>query len=250
MECALCQIRSSMGFCVECGVLLCDVCGIGCDRCRKMVCGNHIHLTKGGRRLCKVCYDERKSRQTEAHRHATEPEPEQEAPATSFAALQNAPEPPAPHEHHTHRHRPATDIADEALVQSGWAAPPVWQLCVYTAGVGFFAMGIVWALPNLPRVPIPPLGLFHPALVLMIIPLLAMLWGAWGLWREKYYHDRFRCVAGIAVAVITIGLGLHILFAAPDKDDRGDGVMRMERDGLNPADLAKWREQQKKKYGP
>ncbi len=55
MECAKCEMRSSVGYCAECKALLCEICGTTCSHCGAMVCGDHIYQTKSGRELCKIC---------------------------------------------------------------------------------------------------------------------------------------------------------------------------------------------------
>ena len=63
MECGECNIRSSVGFCHECDILLCEVCTHVCERCKKVVCKSHIQRTSSGRRICVSCvvhhYDKR-----------------------------------------------------------------------------------------------------------------------------------------------------------------------------------------------
>ncbi len=63
MECGDCGIRSSVGFCHECEMLLCEECSRTCERCHKTVCKSHIQRTSSGRRICVSCvvlhYDQR-----------------------------------------------------------------------------------------------------------------------------------------------------------------------------------------------
>ena len=44
-----------MGFCHECEILLCEVCGNQCERCHKTVCRSHIQRTSSGRNVCVSC---------------------------------------------------------------------------------------------------------------------------------------------------------------------------------------------------
>lgn len=55
MECAQCGVRSSIGYCHECEILLCEVCGNRCERCHKTVCRSHIQRTSSGRNICVSC---------------------------------------------------------------------------------------------------------------------------------------------------------------------------------------------------
>ena len=62
MDCDICQIRSSVGYCADCKALLCEVCGTPCKKCGKIVCAEHIQLTPHGRGLCGTCMAEREAR--------------------------------------------------------------------------------------------------------------------------------------------------------------------------------------------
>lgn len=50
MECAVCGLRSAVGFCPECKQLLCEICSHPCGECGHVVCPAHLH---DGR--CRVC---------------------------------------------------------------------------------------------------------------------------------------------------------------------------------------------------
>ena len=71
MECAECTVRSSVGYCHECDMLLCEVCSHTCERCGKVVCSSHIQRTSSGRNICVSCvvqhYDKR-ARQSKERR--------------------------------------------------------------------------------------------------------------------------------------------------------------------------------------
>lgn len=62
MDCGLCETRSSVGFCVECKILLCESCSVACEACKRLVCPNHLLTTSHGRKLCRPCFEERKAR--------------------------------------------------------------------------------------------------------------------------------------------------------------------------------------------
>lgn len=64
VDCGLCQIRSSVGYCTECKVLLCEECSVACSACRKLVCKNHLLTTSHGRKLCRGCWELRKARRS------------------------------------------------------------------------------------------------------------------------------------------------------------------------------------------
>lgn len=69
MECSVCHVRSTVGYCKTCERMLCEVCGISCSRCKKLVCREHRSTTPGGRNLCPECMAAR-----EAKRKAQEAE--------------------------------------------------------------------------------------------------------------------------------------------------------------------------------
>lgn len=77
MECAVCHVRSSVGFCPECKKLLCEVCGGMCPACGQIACREHLHQTASGA-LCHTCI----TRQLQSHKSTSSPK----APGT-----------PAPH---------------------------------------------------------------------------------------------------------------------------------------------------------
>lgn len=104
MECSVCQVRSQVGFCKNCERLLCEVCGIPCDRCKKLVCRTHRDTTPGGRNLCPECMEQRNARRAQKlaeHKAASEREKEKETSESfSFEALMadlgDAPTPASP----------------------------------------------------------------------------------------------------------------------------------------------------------
>jgi len=59
MDCSVCNIRSAIGYCVECRSLICEACAIMCDSCGKLICHNHVHETPHRRRLCHKCIAKR-----------------------------------------------------------------------------------------------------------------------------------------------------------------------------------------------
>jgi hypothetical protein len=68
MECAICQLRSSVGYCAECKALLCEVCNETCSHCGAVVCPECLVETSSGRELCKTCMAKYQKRK--AHRAA------------------------------------------------------------------------------------------------------------------------------------------------------------------------------------
>lgn len=82
MECDVCRTRPTVGFCKACDKPMCEVCGIPCDRCHKLVCREHRSRTPGGRNLCPECMAHREhKRQLKVAEAARKPE------STSFQDL-------------------------------------------------------------------------------------------------------------------------------------------------------------------
>ncbi|MBX3180720.1 MAG: hypothetical protein KF886_25515 [Candidatus Hydrogenedentes bacterium] len=69
-------MRSAVGYCHECEILLCEVCGNECDRCHKTVCRSHIQRTSSGRNICVSCvvanYDKRAQQSKELRERRAE----------------------------------------------------------------------------------------------------------------------------------------------------------------------------------
>ncbi|HIJ65776.1 MAG TPA: response regulator [Candidatus Hydrogenedentes bacterium] len=59
MNCGICGIRSSIGYCVECKALLCEQCATLCASCGQPICAAHVHETPHHRLLCVDCMNAR-----------------------------------------------------------------------------------------------------------------------------------------------------------------------------------------------
>lgn len=59
MQCLVCGVRSSVGYCVECQRLVCEDCGQTCQECGRLVCRDHLHETPHSRLLCIKCMERR-----------------------------------------------------------------------------------------------------------------------------------------------------------------------------------------------
>lgn len=62
MNCDYCGTVVAEGFCSECNVMLCRECMLRCMHCRKPMCPDHIHSTKGGRQFCETCIEDYRAR--------------------------------------------------------------------------------------------------------------------------------------------------------------------------------------------
>lgn len=203
MECHICEVRSSVGFCVECHQLLCETCGVPCDQCGKMSCPTHIHETKSGKALCSGCYAERRAKKeaTKAeiiHRHTKQ---HREATDTSFQGLDNVPAEEAA-------------IRDEALVVSARRAVEPWKISLYTAlvGIGF---GIVLLIfPGLRQVAFGA-HTYSTGFLLLMFVFFAGFWAWVGLRNEEFYVDRLKCFYGIGASVLCVLLALITISRVP-----------------------------------
>jgi len=207
MECAICQVRSSVGYCAECQILLCDECGISCSKCGKLVCSQHVQETRSHKRLCSDCMEERKARAAEKMA-AAEADDE-----TSLAALQAE-----------------EDVSDEALVGSIRQPPPPWKLSAVTGGAGVLVMIVLLIFPPLRHVDMPGTGaiLFIPY-VLMIVPLIAIIWSVIGFVGADYEFDRPKAGIGLALAVLAIILGVYAVKTDPKRTEADKARLEAER---------------------
>ena len=239
MECHICEVRSSMGYCVECHQLLCETCGVPCDQCGKMSCPTHIHETKSGKALCVSCYAERRAKkeavkaeivQRHAHHHHQEG-----ADDTSFESLEAA---------------PAADgeISDEALVISAKRTVEPWKISLYTAlaGVGF---GIVLLIfPNLRQV---ALGAhtYSMGILLLMFVFFSVFWSWVGLRNEEFYKDRVKCFYGVGASALCVVLAyVTIAHTAPVESVPMPKNVQMRTGNESGEELQKWRDNALNKY--
>lgn len=237
MECHICEVRSSIGYCVECHELLCETCGVPCDQCGKLSCPTHIHETKSGKALCAGCYAERRAKREAVkaeivHRHGRHHRDEAD---TSFQGLEKAEE-------------GAGEISDEALVASARRIIEPWKMSLYIAlaGVGF---GIVLlAFPNLRHIAFGARTYSTGFLLLMFI-LLSGFWAWVGLRNEEYYRDRVKCFYGIGVNILCIVFAFITISSAPTVDTRPVITTVPVRTGNETQEqLQQWRENALRKY--
>lgn len=223
MECAVCQVRSSVGYCAECQTLLCDECGIHCTNCGKMVCSKHVHETRSHKRLCPACMEERKARAAE-RAAAAEAAADMEADGTSLEALE------AP---------PVGEVSEEALVASVRKPPPPWKLSAITAGVGVVVMVVLLIFPYLRRIDLPGFGGVVPTpYLLMVIPTLAIVWSLIGFIGASYRMDRSKTFIGFGLAVLCIVLGVVAVRTDPAREAEAKArAMAQERRHETPQEI-------------
>jgi hypothetical protein len=247
MECESCSLRSSVGYCAECRKLLCEVCGVPCKTCGKIVCREHTKTTSSGKELCADCYAERQERKKRhakgesskdtprpSGRSATPP-PHSRTPApgtgtpppgppasTSFDALGGAElvaGTAAVAERETRASASSTSeedtgpvISDEALGASGYKPAAWWKKSLKASLVSLVALIIIFQLSGYWWAYLPDAG--FGAVIVILIPLVpafySVLWSVMGLFKEVYIFERGMCLLGLLVDLVSLVLALGI----------------------------------------
>lgn len=220
MECLVCQIRSSVGFCAECQGLLCETCGVPCEQCGSPSCPTHVHETRSGRKLCIKCYEDRQTKRAQAKAAAERAHDEDEAPAGA-----------------------AAEIAEVALVGSARKLPQPWQVSLYIAAAGLLAVLLMFVFPSFRRIPLGPTSYIPTPYVLLIIPLIAVIWATVGLIRVEFFRDRSKCFIGIGLSVVTLVLSVVAVQTDPASKVQAEARSMEEiRKQMTPDQLKDWRE--------
>ncbi|MBI5094136.1 MAG: hypothetical protein HZB26_17050 [Candidatus Hydrogenedentes bacterium] len=213
MECSICLVRSSVGYCSACQILLCDECGISCTKCGKLVCSQHVHETRSHKQLCPECMEERKTRAAERAAVADAGE------STSLEALQE--EQPA-------------DVASEALLASVRQPPPPWKLSAITAGAGVAVMLVLLFFPAMRHVDLPgTAGLLYIPYFVMLVPLIAIAWGIAALTGADYVLDRPKAYIGLGLSIVCIIMGVVAVQTDPAR--KAAEAARIEAERLKSA---------------
>ena len=174
MDCDVCDIRSSVGFCHDCKKLVCEVCGIECAACSKLLCEEHIEETRHGRKLCAECMAERRARR---HRKKGGKDAE-EGGAHSFAALDGGEGLPEDDE-------TVDDALDErVLLVSGHSKRDPWLRSLYLTAPGAVLMLLMMSFPLVHYIVHP-----WPPLVALVWGVLGFVRGVLGFYTDKY-HER------------------------------------------------------------
>jgi len=238
MDCGVCQLRSSVGFCAECKVLLCEVCGIPCGHCGKLLCPDHAQETRGGRRLCAECMEQRRE-QREQRRHGRKHiEAPREVPeGTSFAALQGDLEDGTESEEEH-------EVEDEALVLSGYQPKPPWVISAWAAGTAVVVILVILVVPGFRTLAQP-----WSSFVVMAVCGLAVFWAVVGLTKHEYEEDRRRNFIGLGVAVVAFLMAVFAVYTNP----RPEAVVKFEaaedgRGDMDGEELRGWREQRLQRF--
>lgn len=235
MNCAVCDLRGSVGFCAECKILLCEECGITCERCGKMACPKHVYTTSSGRQICTVCQAERRERRSKQRTPAPAPK-EQAVESTSFEALEGAAAEGA-----------EVPVSAEALTLSGRALIPPWKLSAF-AGLGsLISILIIFFFPTIwtmllgmnPNAAIPFLIILIP----LLPAFLGFLWAVGGFLTSPYYEDRAKCLIGFGLSVVAVIMGLMVAARAPSYIASTQPAIFQEtgQENMTPEQLEQWR---------
>jgi hypothetical protein len=190
MDCSVCEIRSSIGYCEDCNTLLCDECHTKCDVCAAMLCPDHVNMTRGGRSLCLSCYEERNARKKARHdRHGRDGDDEHVP--TGLADLTGEEDEELE--------------ADEHAVLTASARKPVvpWKLSLNFAVVGLVAIIVLIAVPADWRfAPIPLVDVFPLSIFVLVLPVWAFFWAGYGLTKPEFIEDFQKCFYGLALGFV------------------------------------------------
>ena len=231
MDCDLCQIRSSIGYCAECKRLLCEMCSVPCTECGKNICVTHVHETRSGKRLCSACTRARK----EKHHHHADTEPRED---TGFEEFDQP-----------RRHQPPSEEEvdeDRALTASAYKAVPPWKLSLYASGAAAVAMIMVLAVPTFRLIAQP-----WCSGMAIVLCALSAFWAYTGLTSPNHLENRPRNFFGAGLALVA----LLMAFAALQFDTNTRGTSELEagmieRQNLTPEELRRWRRQRLNKFAP
>ncbi len=185
MDCSICQIRSSIGYCTECGGLLCEECAETCSECGKPSCPEHMYGRHDAH--CIECADEKEIRRTK-HKNTTiqETTPEQ---------------------------------SQEGKAAERFQPFPAWEMSLWNAGLGALAVLMLFSFPNVRRFPLPSGRHFPTSYLVIFLPAMAIIWSLVALRKKTesnapdlsaYKKRRIRRWSYIA---FTVGLACLILAA-------------------------------------
>ena len=252
MECEVCKERSSVGYCVETNILICEVCSTSCEKCGDLMSRKAARVSeRSGRAYCTRCWEEKHGKPKEKVAIPAPTKGGDSGGDTSFAALGTADADLDVSD------RAALDAAEEAdkdadddaaFRASAWKPPPPWKLSFQSAILGLIAIVCVYIFPSFYRVTLPGGQIILTPYILMIVPTIAIIWGVLGLTSMDYMSDKTRSLLGVFIGA----LALTLCIAAVTRDplDRSKEAQVETRDGYNRAELEVWRERMLEKHRP
>ncbi len=125
MDCDVCKLRSSVNYCAVCQKLVCEVCGVGCEECGKVLCPEHAEKSRSGKSFCAACLE---ARQLRKKARKEEEERREDLEDSSFAGLEAA--------EHGAKEKEEPDEDRPILTASGYRPKPFWWRSIFTTGMG------------------------------------------------------------------------------------------------------------------
>lgn len=240
MECQVCNTRSSIGYCEESRALVCEVCSTSCYKCGKLLRKDIVHLSeRSGHEYCSSCWAEREARHGGPKKSAATSEG-----GTSFESLMSTPKAGIDPEGAAIADALEDDAEEEnrLLSASAWRPPPPWKLSFQAAFLGLGAILFVYVFPSFYRITLPGGGEILTPYILLIVPILAVVWGVVGMMSMDYMADKTRCLVGIFVGCLTATLCLAALRTDPAEKGKQE-LYRIEqtRDAMTTDELSAWR---------
>ncbi len=166
MICECCDLRSSVGFCAQCGRLVCEECGVRCEECKQLMCPEHISGPASFRQICPKCLEQ----------SSTFEEAESAAPA------------------HGHGHTRVSPLEPEPEFE----LPPAWRLSLGTAGVGALFVFFLFVFPPLRHLPLTAKVAFPVPALVGVLPLAGLIWALVGIRRREKEQDY--CYLGLILS--------------------------------------------------
>jgi hypothetical protein len=229
VECGVCEIRSSIGFCRECQQLLCETCSETCDECGKLMCPDHVYESRSGKIYCNPCNERRKADRGSKRTSSRREDAAAAGGGTSLAALEEQ-----------------DDLAEEddregrVLGQREPTQP--WKLCMYTAGIALALALLLMFFPSFRRIPLGGTSYLATPYVLIIIPLIAAFWGVYGIVNIDFFKYRQRCMAGLGVAGVSMLLFVVAAATDPAAESEEEAVSFEQRRAImDDQQLEDWR---------
>lgn len=217
MDCAICGVRSSVGYCEECKTLLCEECAIKCETCGKLICLDHVHVTSSQRQLCGACHQERKARR--ARRGPRSDEARKPAGAVPGEEEEEA-----------------EAEEERVLVVSARRVTPPWKVSMYVAIAGVVLVLLTMVAPGFRRIVLSGSGYISLPYFLLIFPVFAVGWAALGWYTASEPREKAKCFIGAGIALVSVVLSVVSALTDPARtvdeqsllSDRGQGEKTAE----------------------
>ncbi len=223
MECIVCGIRSSTTSCVECQALLCEECAAVCESCGKSACPDHVHDSRSGRRMCEVCYEERKARKRKRKGGAAPTHKTLEAPDGDAAVGDE-------------------ELEDQTLTASGRARVQPWKMALYIS-LCALAIALILMVPAIRRVPLGANAYLPTHIVPILMAAVAVGWAIYGMYTQRYFDERAKCIISVGVAVVIVAISAVGIVTDPARQEARDArALEDVRGDMSQDELEDWRD--------